>query len=153
MEPFNIIEKVESPTAHGGGPYHLFDDVVRLGSAKTADHDLQYIVALREAHPGMIITAVPATNVSLKYFAMAGFASMEVDSETDSYASWRGYVPPQTRAQQGALGEAVSFAKYRYKWAGEDVSIHCPIYTFGIHLLTKVPSSSSTALMSIFSTY
>lgn len=122
MEPFNIIEKLESPTSHSSGPHHLFDDVVKLSSAKTADHDLQYIVALREANPGMIVTAVPATNVSLKTFAMAGFASMEVDLETDSYASWRGYAPPRTRAETGALAEAVSFAKYHYKWSGEDVS-------------------------------
>lgn len=118
MEPFSIIEKEEKPH---GGPHHLFDDVVELSSAKTADHDLQYIVALREANPGMIVTAIPASNVSLKTFAAAGFASIELDLKTDSFASWRGYAPARTRAGTGSLAEAVSYGKYHYKWRGEDV--------------------------------
>jgi transitional endoplasmic reticulum ATPase len=51
MEPFNIIEKAEDATS--SGPHHLFDDVVELTSAKTAEHDLQYVVALRQANPGV----------------------------------------------------------------------------------------------------
>lgn len=121
FEPFSFIERPEQSTSRPG-PHHLFDDVVELTSAKTADHDLQYIVALREANPGMIVTAIPASNVSLRTFAAAGYASCEVDTKTDSYASWRGYVPPRTRSEMGALGEAVSFAKYHYKWNDEDVS-------------------------------
>ena len=115
MESFSFIERTAKSE-----PYHLFDDVVRLGSAKTADHDLCYIVALREANPGMIVTPIPATNVSLLVFAAAGYATAELDRKTDSFASWRGYVPPRVRSEQGQLGEAINFAKYHYRWNDED---------------------------------
>ncbi|KAK5164038.1 uncharacterized protein LTR77_010129 [Saxophila tyrrhenica] len=126
MEPFSIIEKLEQPTpsSSDSGPHHLFNDVLNLTSAKTADHDLQYIAALREANPGMIVTAIPASNVNLRIFAAAGYARCEVDLETDSYASWRGYAPPRTRSGTGALAEAVSFGKYRYSWGDEDFILY-----------------------------
>ena len=120
-EAFSFIEKLEG-AALDSGPHHLFDNVLKLTAAKTADHDLQYIAALREANPGLIVTAIPASNVSLKSFAAAGYASIEVDTKTDSYASWRGYAAPRTRMGTGALAEAVSFAKYHYMWNNEDVS-------------------------------
>jgi hypothetical protein len=109
MEPFNIIETVEHQTRQG--PHRLWDDVLALTSAKTADHDLQFTDTLRTAYPEMIITVIPATNVNLLTFAAAGFATYQVDKDTDSYASWRGYIPAPTRSSQGALGEAVYFAK------------------------------------------
>ena len=115
-ESFSFIEKTARP-----GPHHLFDDLVELTSAKSADHDLQYVSVLREHNPGMILTCTPANNVSLLTFAAAGFATYELDRETDSFASWRGYYPPQARSQKGSLAEAVDFAKYHYKWNNEDV--------------------------------
>ena len=115
-ESFSFIEKTARP-----GPHHLFDDLVELTSAKTADHDLQYVSVLREHNPGMILTCTPASNVSLLTFAAAGFATYELDRETDSFASWRGYYPPQARSQKGSLAESVDFAKYHYKWSNEDV--------------------------------
>ena len=120
MEPFTLIERTARP-----GPHHLFDDVVRLTSAKTADHDLQYIAALREANPEMIVTAVPASNVSFRAFAAAGYATCELDTTTDSFASWRGYVSPRKRSDPGLLGESIDFAKYHYVWAGEHFILFC----------------------------
>ncbi|KAI7267018.1 hypothetical protein KC345_g8039 [Hortaea werneckii] len=61
MEPFTLIEESSAPGAH-----HLFDDVLAHTSAPTADHDLQYIARLREANPGMIVTAKPANNLSAR---------------------------------------------------------------------------------------
>jgi transitional endoplasmic reticulum ATPase len=61
MEPFNIIEKAEDATS--SGPHHLFDNVVELTSAKTADHDLQYVVALREANPGVYYLVQKSQNL------------------------------------------------------------------------------------------
>ena len=119
MEPFTLVER-----STGSGPHHLFDDVVECGSAKTADHDLQYIVALRENNPGMIVTAIPATNVDLHIFAAAGHATCELDTKTDSYASWKGYVPPDNRVEAGLLGEAIHFAKYHYRWNNEDFILY-----------------------------
>lgn len=58
MEPFTLIEEKSAP-----GPHHLFDDVLGLTSAPTADHDLQYITRLREANPGMIVTAISVLRI------------------------------------------------------------------------------------------
>jgi transitional endoplasmic reticulum ATPase len=44
LEPFTLIEETGDK-----GPHHLFDNVTDLSSAKTADHDLQYVAALRKA--------------------------------------------------------------------------------------------------------
>jgi hypothetical protein len=104
--------------------YQLFDDVLELSSARTADHDLQYLTALRAAFPEMIVTAIPANNVPLLSFASAGFATYHIDKETDSFASWRGYVGPSETSRSGQLAEAVHFAKYKYTWAGNDFIVY-----------------------------
>ena len=119
MEPFTLIEETSRP-----GPHHLFDDVVKLSSAKAADHDLPYIATLRENNPDMIVTAVPYGNAPLRIFAAAGFATCERDTDTDSFASWRGYAKPAKRADKGQLGEAISFAKYRYRWNNENFILY-----------------------------
>jgi transitional endoplasmic reticulum ATPase len=114
-EPFTLIEE----TGHSGS-HHLFDNVTNLASAKTADHDLQYVVALRDANPEMIVTSVPVMNVNLRAFAASGHASCELDTQTDSFASWRGFIAPTVRSKGGELGEQIHFAKYHYKWSDED---------------------------------
>lgn len=119
MEPFTLIEETSKE-----GPYHMFDDLLQLTSAKTADHDLQFVASLRKAYPEMIITVIPASNTPLRAFAAAGLATCEVDKDTDSYASWRGYSPPSLRSKKGTLGEAVDFAKYHYKWNDEDFILY-----------------------------
>ncbi|KAH9845356.1 cell division cycle protein 48 [Teratosphaeria destructans] len=118
MEPFMLVE--ENAHNKGTGNFHLFDDVVRLSSATIADHDLPYIKTLREAHPGYIVTAIPQNNIPLRSFAAAGFATCDLDKETDSFASWRGFNPPALRQNRGSLAENVFFAKYHYKWNSED---------------------------------
>lgn len=105
-------------------PYHLFDDVLDLTSAKTADHDLQYLTALRASFPSKIVTAIPVPNIPLLSFASAGHALAELDLETDSFASWRGYVGPSLQARNGGLAESVHFAKYAYCWAGEGFVVY-----------------------------
>jgi transitional endoplasmic reticulum ATPase len=125
IEPFTLIE--ENINSGGGGPHHLFDNVTDLSSARTADHDLQYVAALREANPEMIVTSIPAFNVNLRAFAASGFATCELDTSTDSFASWRGYVAPAVRSDSGQLGEQIHFAKYHYSWSQEDFIL----YTIG----------------------
>ncbi|TKA35151.1 hypothetical protein B0A54_13946 [Friedmanniomyces endolithicus] len=114
-EPFTLVEERPHP-----GPHHLFTNVLDLTSGRTADHDLQYISALRSANPSLIVTASPAYNIPLRAFAAAGFASCELDTTTDSFASWRGFNPPALRQQRGTLAESVHFAKFHYVWRGED---------------------------------
>ncbi|KAK0986009.1 hypothetical protein LTS01_010098 [Friedmanniomyces endolithicus] len=113
-ELFTLVEERPHP-----GPHHLFTDVLDLTSGRTADHDLQYISALRSANPSLIVTASPAYNIPLRAFAAAGFATCELDTTTDSFASWRGFNPPALRQQRGTLAESVHFAKFAYQWAGE----------------------------------
>ena len=138
MEPFTLVEETGS-----SGPHHLFDDVLELQSAKTADHDLQYIAALRKANPELIVTAIPTYNVPLLAFVAAGYATAELDTKTDSYASWRGYNPPTKRDGQGHLAEAVTFAKYHYKWNQEDFIL----YTVGsVQYVLKERGESENAL-------
>nr|POE51665.1 putative atpase yjob [Quercus suber] len=127
MEPFTLIEE-----SSGSKPYRLFNDVVELNSAKTADHDIQYVVALREAYPEMIVTCVPRANIPLLSFAAAGFATYELDTATDSFSSMRGYVAPSTRTRKGQLAEAVNFAKYHYKFGDEDFILYCVKEGFNI---------------------
>lgn len=111
----------------GEEPYHLFDDVLHLTSAKTADHDLQYLTALRAAFPSMVVTAIPTTNIPLLSYAAAGHAIAELDKETDSFASWRGYVGPSAQARNGSLAESVHFGKYMYEWMGEGFVVYCEL--------------------------
>jgi transitional endoplasmic reticulum ATPase len=118
-EPFTLIEESAS-----SGPHHLFDNVADLSSAKTADHDLQYVAALRKANPEMIVTSIPTINVNLRAFAASGFATCELDTLTDSFASWRGYVAPAVRSGSGQLGEQIHFAKYHYSWSQEDFILY-----------------------------
>ena len=120
MESFTLVERTASSE-----PHRLFDDVAELESAKTADHDLQYIVSLRENNPGMIVTVIPTSNISLRIFAAAGYATCELDTKTDSFASFKGYVPPTKRSESGQLGENVNFAKYHYSWNNEDFILYC----------------------------
>ncbi|EMC91329.1 hypothetical protein BAUCODRAFT_39496 [Baudoinia panamericana UAMH 10762] len=115
MDDFVLLEKSGSSEKH-----QLFHDVHRLTAAGTADHDLQYLAALRKANPGMIVTAIPINNIPLRAFAAAGFASCELDTETDSFASRRGFQGPIRRQIHGHLAESVQFAKYHLKWASED---------------------------------
>ncbi|KAK0866472.1 hypothetical protein LTS02_004793 [Friedmanniomyces endolithicus] len=113
-EPFTLVEESPNPP-----PHHLFTNLLDLTSGRTADHDLQYISALRTANPSLIVTASPVYNIPLRAFAAAGFASCTLDTATDSFASWRGFNPPALRQQRGTLAESVHFAKFAYQWAGE----------------------------------
>lgn len=105
-------------------PHQLFDDALDLTSARTADHDLQYVTALRAANPDMVVTAIPTANIPLLAFAGSGFATFEVDKETDGFASWRGYAGPSRISREGQLAESVQFAKYHYKWGTEDFILY-----------------------------
>lgn len=119
MEPFTLLNR-DGPVRET----YLFPEMVNLESAKSADHDLQYVSYLRQQNPEMIITAVPQVNANIKAWADAGHARMTLDTDTDSYASWKGYVRPQVRSGVGALGEAIQFAKYQLQWKDESFIIY-----------------------------
>jgi len=110
-EPFTLIEE--------SAPTRLFDTFQDLTSAKTADHDIQLLAALRKAFPDHVVTAVPTGNCNILAFAEAGNAAVELDLETDSYASWRGWIPSLRAGQNGSLGETVFFVKHNLQWESE----------------------------------
>lgn len=111
FEPFTLIE--------GPSSSRLFDTFQDVNSGKIADPDIQYLAALRKAFPEYIVTSIPTANCNLLSFAQAGHATAELDLETDSYASWRGWVPALRAGQKGVLGESIFFAKYRFQWSNE----------------------------------
>jgi len=125
MEPFTLIEHDLDRVPYNG--YRLFNDVRKLSSGLTADHDLQYGDLLRKHHPDMVLTTIPLFNANLRAFAAMGFATYELDTEHDTFASWRGYVAPVGRTKSGTLGENIHFAKYKYTWANE----HFIVYLVG----------------------
>lgn len=116
FEPFTLVEQPESS--------RLFDSFQDLNSAKSADHDLQYLSTLRKAFPEYVVTSIPNGNCNLLAFARAGNAVAELDLDTDSYASWRGWIPSVRAGQRGNLGESIFFAKYRYQWAAEEFILY-----------------------------
>jgi len=115
-EPFTLVEE--------SAPTRLFDTFQDLTSAKTADHDIQFLAALRKAFPDHVVTAVPTANCNILAFAEAGNAAVELDLETDSYASWRGWIPSLRAGQTGALGETVFFVKHNLHWKSEDFVVY-----------------------------
>ncbi|QIW99884.1 hypothetical protein AMS68_005402 [Peltaster fructicola] len=118
METFTILEKEEK------SDFHLADVVQAFEAGRSADHDLQYVAALRAEFPDKIVTPIPQSNVNIVAYAHAGHAVIALDTTTDQYSSWKGYVLPYKRAQKAALGEAVSFAKFQMIWKETDFLVY-----------------------------
>lgn len=112
-ETFTFIETDKDLTKHG---YH---DYVEIQSAKVADVDLQFCSRLRTEYPEYIVTTVPVSNVDLILFADLGYASYEIDVNHDSVSRWRGYIPPPPTGGEGALGELINYARYKYTFGAE----------------------------------
>lgn len=89
----------------------------------------------QSAHRSSIVTGIPLYNVPLRAFAVAGFAKCDLDTKTDSYASWRGFVGPALRQDRGHLAESVHFAKYHYNWSNEDFILYTGKYMPFAHRL------------------
>ena len=124
-EPFTVVNTgADRPT--------LFDEYEDLTSARMADLDIQITSYLRSQNSELIVTTVPASNISLLAFAYAGFATAKLDTKSESIARWRGFIPPPPRGGSGGggsgqLAEAIFFAKYHYQWNDEDFIL----YTIG----------------------
>lgn len=132
-EPFTVVEERKEP--------RLFDEFRDLLSAKTADHDVQYVAVLRERFPDLIVTAVPATYTNLLQFAGSGHATAALDSDAEPVASWRSWVPSLRDRNKGIIGETVFFARYRYSWGEEDFLL----YTVGgLQYILKEPRNGES---------
>lgn len=77
---------------------------------------------LRAKHPELNLTTV--ANVPLLQFAAMGHATAEMDTESDTVFRWRGWMAQSARGSQGAVADAVFFAKYHYKWGDEDYILY-----------------------------
>ncbi|MCJ1282402.1 hypothetical protein MMC26_001725 [Xylographa opegraphella] len=117
-EPFDIIGSV---SANAG---RVLDNYKSIYGAPLQDSDVQVTEALRSCYPKHLITAILAQNCDLLAYAAAGYASAEIDPVTDTAVRWRGYLFPSQRGQPGRLGDAIRFAKYRYKWLSEEFILY-----------------------------
>ncbi|MCJ1377446.1 hypothetical protein MMC17_000541 [Xylographa soralifera] len=117
-EPFDVIGSASASTGR------VFDNYKIIYGAPLVDSDIQVTEALRNCYPKHIITAVVARNCDLLAYAAEGYASAEIDTTTDTPVRWRGYIFPSRRGQSGHLGDAVRFAKYRYKWLSEEFILY-----------------------------
>ena len=113
FEPFTFVQASTDIAKDG------YTDYVDLLSAKAVGIDVQFTARLRREHPELTLTAVPANNVSLVLFARLGFATAELDLEHDTAIRMRGYVRPGPKGEPSALGEAVQYARYNYKFGDE----------------------------------
>lgn len=133
---------IESEGTRGGGPPKLFDDFAHLTSAKTYDLDNQLVTALRQKHPELIVTTVSANNIPLLYFAAAGYAQAELDTDAEPVIHWRGYAGPSHRGGTGYLYDSKYFARYTYTWGNEKFILYT---VFSLQYILKEPVGSETA--------
>ena len=117
-EPFDVIGSVSTSAGR------VFDNYKNIYGAPLEDSDIQVTEALHNSYPKHIITVVLARNCDLLAYAAAGNASAEIDNATDTPVRWRGYVFPSRRGQAGQLGDAIRFAKYKYKWLSEEFILY-----------------------------
>lgn len=100
-------------SAHHDTVYGDYQDV---SSAKVVDIDVQLMASIRDHHPSMTVTAVPAAYADLAGYAAAGYARAELDTSEDSMLRWRFYRPASVRGGPGYLADAYFFARYKYHW-------------------------------------
>jgi transitional endoplasmic reticulum ATPase len=101
------------------GPAHhdtVFSDFQHIGSATHTDLDAQLLASIRDHHPGMTVTTIPAQYADLVSYAAAGYARAELDTSDDSFLRWRFYRRASMRGGPGYLVDAYFFARYKYTW-------------------------------------
>lgn len=95
-DDFTIIDNDN----HGpNNPPQLFPDFKDMMSAKGHDPDTQIISALREKHPELTVTTVPASNLNLLQFAAAGFARAELQIDVEPVIRLTGFRGPAHRVR------------------------------------------------------
>lgn len=108
-----------------GSHSKAYNDYEELKSAHTYDLNTSVQAFLRRQYPELNLTVALESNVPLLRFAAMGNAASELDISTEAierlryfyYGSVRSGIPDQ-------LAETRTFAKYRYKWAGEDFIVY-----------------------------
>lgn len=137
MEPFTLVEEGQESSTR------LFDKFQDLTAARSADHDIQYLTKLRSAFPELIVTSIVSYSCNLLAFANAGHAVALPDKETDSFASWRGWVAAFNDREIGRVGQTIFFAKYRYTWNAEEFIMFT---VGGIQYVLKEPAKGENVM-------
>ncbi|KAF9730528.1 ATP-dependent Zn protease [Paraphaeosphaeria minitans] len=126
-------------------PPQIFPNFQQLLNGKGFDPDVQIVTALREKHPELIVTSVPATNVNLLQFAAAGYAQAELGEDTEPVIRWRGFVGPGHRGGSGHLADAVFYGRYNYTWDDERFIMYTIIIGLSsMQYILKEPRGSET---------
>ncbi|KAL5391416.1 hypothetical protein DPSP01_001285 [Paraphaeosphaeria sporulosa] len=126
-------------------PPQIFPDFQQLLNGKGFDPDVQLVTALREKHPELIVTSVPATNINLLQFAAAGYAQAELDEDTEPVIRWRGFVGPGHRGGSGHLADAVFYGRYKYTWNNERFIVYTVIIGLSsMQYILKEPQGNET---------
>lgn len=107
-DPFTLVTSTHHDT--------VFGDYENIGSGKFLDLDAQLVASIRDHHPGMTVTAIPSDYADLASYAAAGYARAELDDSDDCFLRWTFYRPASIRGEQGHLGDAYFFARYKYTW-------------------------------------
>lgn len=136
---------IEDEGAQGSKPKTLFDDFHQITSGKSTDLDVQIVTALRAKHPDLIVTTVPASNCNLLMFAAAGFATADLDEDTEPVLRWRGFVGPSHRGGSGSLAETTFFARYNYTWNNENFIFYRVVEGYGtLQYILKEPRGNES---------
>ncbi|KAH7132045.1 P-loop containing nucleoside triphosphate hydrolase protein [Dendryphion nanum] len=136
---------IEDEGAQGSKPKTLFDDFHQMTSGKSTDLDVQIVTALRAKHPDLIVTTVPASNCNLLMFAAAGFATADLDEDTEPVLRWRGFVGPSHRGGSGSLAETTFFARYNYTWNSENFIFYRVVVGYGtLQYILKEPRGNES---------
>lgn len=102
-----------------------YDDYEDIKSAHGYDLNTSIQAALKRQYPKLNLTVVDANNVPLLPYAAMGNATSELDTKTESIERMRYFYNGSTRSGiPDQLGESRTFAKYNYKWVGEDFIVY-----------------------------
>ncbi|CAJ2514238.1 Uu.00g023570.m01.CDS01 [Anthostomella pinea] len=119
VDPFTFIERSVEAADDDGQQPRLFDEFSALTSAKIAGPFMQLLVKLRSEFPEYVVTYTNPANLNLMAFAAVGNATATINTDTDSVFRMRYWLQPAQRGSIGHLGDALTFAKYRYSWGRE----------------------------------
>src|SRR5262249_50983977 len=73
-----------------------------------------------------------------------GYARAQLDNTDSSVLRWRLYTPNSRRGLPGSLGDADSFAKYKYTWMSEEFIVYSIIVNYNtVFYILKEPDKDA----------
>lgn len=102
-------------------------------AAERVNTDAVIARALKKQYPDLELVIVPSLSVDLLSYAAAGHAGFtrldDAEGTADGLPSsliWKTYVPPARRLDggSGALAQTIAFAKFLYRWRGDELILY-----------------------------